>query len=100
MADVTFQGFLSIIKGSQSAKMDAGVLTASMAGADIADFSQDILTSETAIAFPASVASPGYCMIQNLDATHYVSLRAASGATDLIKIPAGATAGPFLFSTT
>jgi hypothetical protein len=34
-------------------------------------------------------AAGGYCYIQNMDATNFVSLRAATGETDLIKLLAG-----------
>lgn len=47
-----------------------------------------------------SISTLGYAIIQNLDETNSVNIRAVddNAATDLIKIPAGKFAGPFQFN--
>jgi hypothetical protein len=44
------------------------------------------------------IGTPGYVMIENLDATNKVRLRPASGAANMIEIPPGTVAGPFKFA--
>ena len=56
-------------------------------------------TTEEAIPL-GEVTSLGWAMFVNRDATNYVEIRSASGAgNDIIKVPAGKSAGPFHFGS-
>jgi len=60
-------------------------------GGDVgAGVTQVIATSDTLLAIPASIATPGYILIKNIDATNYVELNTvAAPANYTIKLEAG-----------
>lgn len=63
-------------------------LSITVSGTQIMDNVQSVGTSEEAILL-GDVATGGYWFVQNMDATNFVELRAATGATDFIKLLAG-----------
>lgn len=85
-------------KGNTTARMGRGGVLASVTGTRVADLVQEIGIVEEALEL-GDITSPGYVMIENLDATNKVSLRPASGAANMIEIPAGTVAGPFKFAS-
>lgn len=95
--EATFSGSLSFSKGGVTSSISRPGQQLTVSGTKISDVVQNVGTSEEAIN-KGDIGTPGLCMIENLDATNYVSVRAATGAADLIKIPAGKTAGPFMLA--
>lgn len=59
--------------------------TPTVAGTQYMDNVQSVGTVEEAILL-GDVAPGGYCFVQNMDATNFVSLRQASGGTNFIKL--------------
>lgn len=91
MADeLTISGLrLSFVKANcPSIAVNAPTLTVDVAGTQVLDNVQSVGTSEEALVI-ADVAAGGYCYIQNMDATNFVSVRQGTGTTDLIKLLAG-----------
>lgn len=81
-------------------------ISPTVAGTQWMDNVQLIGTSEEAILL-GDVAAGGYCFFQNMDATNFVTIRAASGAADLVKLLAGewcvfrmAASAPFAIADT
>lgn len=58
-------------------------------GTEILRHVQLVGTSEEALYVGADIGTPGYVLMKNLDPTNYVSVRAASGVADLIKLSPG-----------
>ena len=88
---------MTFAKGTTAARMGRGGVMANVAGTKVADLIQDVGTIVEVLLL-GDMTAPGYVMIENLDATNFVSVRAGAGGTNLIEIPAGTTAGPFRFS--
>ena len=63
-------------------------LSITVSGTQFMDNVQTVGTSEEAILL-GDVAPGGYWFVQNMDATNFVELRAATGAADFIKLLAG-----------
>jgi hypothetical protein len=77
--------------GVQISTDDFGVagIQIDVAGTEVARFVQLIGTSEEAILMPGDIASPGFMIVKNLDASNYVTIASASGATACIKLKPG-----------
>ena len=92
MADELTLGGLTVAfakSGSPSISITAGTLTVDVSGAQVMDNVQSVgFAAEEAILL-GDVAPGGYWFVQNLDATNFVSLRAATGDTNFIKLLAG-----------
>ena len=92
MADELTLGGLTVAfakTGSPSINLTAATLTIDVTGAQVMDNVQAIgFAAEEAILM-GDVAAGGIWFVQNLDATNFVELRAATGATDFIKLLAG-----------
>ena len=72
-----------------SVSFTAGTITPAVAGTQIMDNVQAVgFAAEEAILM-GDVAGGGYCFVQNMDATNFVSLRQATGAGNFIKLLAG-----------
>jgi hypothetical protein len=80
--------------GVQLSTDDFGVagIQIDVSGTEVARFVQLIGTTEEAIAKPSDIATPGFCVLKNLDPTNYVSIQSASGATACIKLKPGEVA--------
>ena len=63
-------------------------VSVSVTGTNALSHIQNIGTAEEAIVL-GEVVPGGYCYIENLDATNFVSIRQATGAADLIRLKAG-----------
>jgi len=74
--------------GSPSVNFTAGTVNITVSGAQIADFVQNVGTSEEAISL-GDVATGGVWFVQNLDSSNFVELRSGTGATDFIRLNAG-----------
>lgn len=87
--ELTLTASLAFAKGNvASTSRSASNATVTVSGTAYAAIVQNVGTSEEQLDFGA-VATPGYALIKNLDATNYVEIRAGTGVADLIKIPAG-----------
>src|SRR3990167_8951403 len=74
--------------GSPSVDFTTGSITPDVAGTQYMDNVQAIGATEEAILM-GDVAAGGYCFVQNLDSTNFISLRQATGAANFIKLLAG-----------
>lgn len=77
-----------------------------VSGTNVIKHRQTIGTSEEALTV-GDVNSAGYMIVKNMDATNYVTIRAASAAADLVKLKAGEVAmfrlaanGPYAIANT
>jgi hypothetical protein len=95
--EITVSGSMTFQKGNVSASMGKSGVRADVAGTKYAEFVQEIGTSAEALEL-GDVGTPGYVMIENLDATNFVSLRPTSSSADMIKILPGEFAGPFMLA--
>lgn len=62
--------------------------TVTVTGTNALSHVQNIGTSEEAITL-GDVTPGGYCYVENLDGTNFVSLRQATGASDFLRLKAG-----------
>lgn len=109
MADeITVLARLSYSKsGSSDSLPDSPApISVTLTGTRCLKHRQSVATSEEALVLGETTAG-GYCLIINRDATNFVSVRAATGATALIKIKAGeialfrlSSAAPFVIADT
>lgn len=86
--EITASGSISYTKGNYSESMSVSSLGITVAGSRYQKVCQTVGTSEEVLNL-GDVGAGGMCMIKNLDGTNFVSVRAATGAANLIKIPAG-----------
>lgn len=109
--EVTVTATLSVTKSSITSARTASAATFDLAGEKYIDAVQliDAATTEEALKMGdlvLSVAAPGYCWMKNLDGTNTISIRAATGESELISLapgqvaifPMGASA-PFIISS-
>lgn len=71
-----------------STNVVVGTIQPTVSGTQWMDNTQAVGTSEEAILM-GDVAAGGYCLIQNMDTTNFVSIRQATGAANFIKLLAG-----------
>lgn len=89
--ELTLAASLKFVKGGKSVSFGKSGVQLDVAGSNYTLKTQTIGTSEEAISL-GDVATPGYILIYNLDATNFVSVRSGTGAANLVKIPAGGMA--------
>lgn len=90
MADeLTLDCAVSYSKGGVSVAPTLGELLVTVSGTELIHEIQLIGTTEEAIGMPADVATPGYAVFFNRDATNYVSIRRATGEGNMIKLKPG-----------
>ena len=71
---------------------------ATIAGKNYQSGTMAVPTTAGGTAIPlGSLATLGLAIFKNLDASNYVTLLTAAGGTQIIRIPAGQSAGPFIF---
>jgi len=100
MADeLTLSGSMSFSKGGVTLSVAKTGVLVTVSGTKVSEYVQTVGTSEEALIL-GDIGTPGHIMIQNLDATNYVSLRRATGEGNVIKILAGKFAGPFQLEAT
>lgn len=93
--EITVTAELRVAKGGRQEGLPFGPGTFTFTGAKMNHGVQSIGTSEEPLQL-AEVTAGGWIMFRNTDATNFVSVRAASGQTPLVKMPPGAPAGPFV----
>ena len=67
------------------------VLLVTVTGTRFIQMRQSVGTSEEALEL-GDIATGGYCIMVNRDATNYMEVRSGTGATDLIRLNAGEVA--------
>lgn len=87
--ELTISLSLKFIKGDLTVSRSKSGLRIDVAGVRHYDSVQNIAISEEAITIPADVGVGGYMVLENLDGTNYVTIRPATGQTDLIKLLPG-----------
>lgn len=106
-SEIEVRGRLSFSKSGAAGGMDAAG-TFTLTGTKYQRGRQNVGTSEEALIL-GDAAAGGWVFIKNLDATNYVSLRSATGATDFIRINAGefamfrlhaSSSAPFIIANT
>lgn len=92
--EITLTGILKCFNSTQGIdqEMKRENISVTMTGDSYTRFIQTVGTSEEALELGQDIGTPGYCMIRNLDATNFVSLRRATGEGNCIRIDAGAFA--------
>lgn len=107
--EISITGILKCVNSAQGIdqEMKRENISADMAGDSYTRFTQTVGTSEEALELGQDIGTPGYCMIRNLDATNFVSLRRATAEGNCIKIRAGkfalfelAATAPFVIADT
>lgn len=89
MADeLTISAFLRFVKGSKDVQLSQQSMQFDVTGTDYIRGTQIVGTSEEALT-KGEITTPGYALIINRDATNYVSIRAATGTANCIKLKAG-----------
>lgn len=85
--EIEVRARLSFSKSSATDGMDASG-TFTLTGTKYQKGRQNVATTEEALNL-GDAAAGGWCFIKNLDATNFVSVRSATGATNFIRINAG-----------
>lgn len=86
-SEIEVRARLTFSKSNTSGGMDkAGTFT--LSGTKYQRGRQNVGTAEEALIL-GDAAAGGWCMIYNTDATNFVAVKAATGATPLIRINAG-----------
>ena len=88
-SELTIRATLSFEKGSTTESLALGPLLRDVAGTNLLHNRQSIGFAAEEAVLVGDVASGGYILAINRDATNYVKLRAGSGLTDLIRLKAG-----------
>jgi hypothetical protein len=96
--ELTISTSMTFSKGGATQSMSKNGLQVTVSGTKYVKGSQSIATTETAIKL-GDLASLGFCMIRNTDATNFVSIRAGTGTGNFLKILPGETQGPFRFGS-
>ena len=91
--EITLTASLAFAKGSVSVSLSKSAAQFSVDAGSHKYYSgmQTVGTSEEALEL-GDIATGGYCLLINRDATNYVSVRAGTGAANLIKLKAGEAA--------
>ena len=107
--ELTLTALFKYVKGNNTVQPTGKVATAiDVTGTNVLSHVQNIGTTQEAITL-GDVTPGGYCYIENLDTTNFVSIRQATGASDMIRVKAGEMAlfrldadatGPFAIADT
>jgi hypothetical protein len=97
--EITYRGQLAYAKDDADA-FDLGALTATMAGTKALRGRQTCSTTEEALILGEVSAGSAWVILSNRDATNKLLVAPAAGATYLIEVQPGETAGPFRFLST
>ena len=89
--ELTVSVALRFIKGATDVRFNKLNLTFTVAGVDYISATQSIATSETALDL-GGCAAGGTILLANTDASNYVSVRAASGGVNCVRLNAGEVA--------
>lgn len=71
---------LSVTKDELVVKESTTTIRRTMTGTHAASSVQDVGTTYEALAFPAELATLGYCYLKNVDATNYIEIGRDVGA--------------------
>lgn len=92
MADeLTITASLKFVKGDVSLSRSKSGIRIDVTGDKHIDMVQEIGTSEEALSLGEAGAG-GYMLLENLDTTNYIEIRANTGVADLVKLKAGEVA--------
>lgn len=97
--ELTISGSMSFSKGGVTTSKSYTGKTVTVSGTKYTKIVQTIGTSEEALDL-GDVGTPGYCIIENLDATNFVSIRRATGEGNFLKILGGKAVGPLMLAAT
>lgn len=86
--ELTLAASLKFVKGTTNVSFAKSGIQLDVSGKNYTHKTQSIGTSEEAVDL-GDVATPGYILIYNKDATNYVSVRAGTGEANLVKVPPG-----------
>lgn len=89
--EITLTCNLSYSKGGTTVSMGVTDLKIDVSGQRFTHIRQNITTTEVVLDL-GDIVTGGYCIMINRDAINFVSLRAASGAGNAIRINAGEAA--------
>ena len=104
--ELAISASLAFQKGADSASTGKSGVKLTVAGTEYIQVIQNVGITEEALIL-GDCATPGYIFIENLDPTNYVSIRHATGTSNVIKIVAGGFAlfqfestSPFVIANT
>lgn len=90
-SEITVELALSFRKGSSQEGVDPGPISVTMTGTNFLRNRQTVGTSEEALLL-GDVPAGGWVFMVNRDSSNYVRVKAATGATALIRLRAGEAA--------
>lgn len=97
--ELTISESMSFSKGGVTASHSVSGRQVNVSGTKFTQLIQTIGTSEEALDL-GDVGTPGWCMIENLDATNYVSIRRATGEGNFCKLLPGDPPAAFRLEAT
>jgi hypothetical protein len=86
--ELTINFSMAFNKSGLSTSMQSGTQQLTVSGSDYARETMTVPTSITALPL-GSIATPGYCMLTNKDATNFVEVYTAVAGAACIKLKAG-----------
>lgn len=105
-SELALSASMSYQKGADSASTGKSGVKLTVAGTEYVEVIQTVGTTEEALLL-GDCATLGYIFIENLDPTNFVSIRHATGTSNVIKIVAGGFAlfqfestAPFVIANT
>lgn len=105
-SELALSGSMLFQKGADSVSAGKSGVKITVSGTKYVEVIQSVGITEEALIL-GDCAVPGYALIENLDATNFVSIRSGTGVANCIKIPAGgfaifqfASAAPFAIADT
>lgn len=87
--EITVAAELRFSKGGAQDGLSLGPATFTLTGTRYQKGRQSIGFAAEEVLTLGEVVAGGWCMVRNLDATNYVSIRAVAAATPLVRINAG-----------
>lgn len=90
--EITVSMSLSFLKGGIGSSLSFSDLKFDVSGTDYFQGTQGVAQTADEALNLGHLGTPGWCMIQNTDATNYVTVRFQNDDGDCIKIKAGETA--------
>lgn len=89
-SELTLSAALAFTKSTRTTSKSYFGNTFTVSGTDyVGPFSQTIATTPGEALLLGDITTVGYALIKNKDAANYVTLRATSGGTDVVKLKAG-----------
>lgn len=90
--EITLTANLQFVKGGVSVGKQSGSVSQDVTGADYGALTVVVTNSKAAFALPASIGTPGYIWIKNLDSTNTITIFPDGSGPATVKIRPGGIA--------